>query len=65
MESLIMDQVMSHMIKHNLFSDKQFGFMEGQSTVLQLLIVLNKWTKIMDEGGVIDCIYCNFKKAFD
>ena len=56
---------MSHMKKHKLFSDKQFGFLEGQSTVLQLLIVLDKWTKIMDEGGVIDCIYCDFKKAFD
>ena len=59
MESLISDQVMSHMKKHKLFSDKQFGFLEGRSTVLQLLIVLDKWTKIMDEGGVIDCIYCN------
>ena len=33
--------------------------------MLQLLIVLDKWTKIMDQGGVIDCIYCDFKKAFD
>ena len=56
---------MSHIKKHKLFSDKQFGFLEGQSTVLQLLIVLDKWTKIMDEGGIIDCIYCDFKKAFD
>ena len=47
------------------FSDKQFGFLDGRSTVLQLLIVLDKWTKIMDKGGVIDCIYCDFKRAFD
>ena len=33
--------------------------------MLQLFIVLDKWTKIMDEGGVIDWIYCDFKKAFD
>ena len=29
MESLIPDQVMSHMKNHKLFSDKQFGFLEG------------------------------------
>ena len=29
MESLIRDQVMSHMKKHKLLSDKQFGFLEG------------------------------------
>ena len=29
MESLVRDQVMSHMKKHKLFSDKQFGFLEG------------------------------------
>ena len=56
---------MNHMKKHNLFSNKQFGFLDGRSTVLQLLVVLDKWTRIIDEGGTIDCIYCDFKKAFD
>ena len=53
------------MKKHNLFSDKQFGILDGQFTVLQLLVVLDRWTRIIDEGGSIDCIYCDFKKAFD
>ena len=33
--------------------------------MLQLLVVLDKWTQIIDEGGSLDCIYCDFKKAFD
>ena len=65
MESLIRDKIMNHMKRNKLFSNKQFGFLDGRSTVLQLLVVLDKWTKIIDDGGTIDCIYCDFKKAFD
>ena len=39
------------MEKNNLFSDKQFGFIIGRSTVLQLLHVLNIWIEILDGGG--------------
>ena len=56
---------MKHMKVNGLFSDRQFGFLNGHSTVLQLLVVLDKWTRIIEEGGSIDCIYCDFKKAFD
>jgi hypothetical protein len=37
---------------HTLYSNKQFGFISGSSTVLQLLKVLDRWTKILDEGDV-------------
>lgn len=33
--------------------------------VIQLLIVLDQWTSIIDDGGVIDTIYTDFIKAFD
>ena len=39
--------------------------MHLRSTVLQLLVVLDKWTKIIDEGGTINCVYFDFEKAFD
>ena len=65
LELIIWDQIMKHMRNNNLFSEKQFGFLDGHSIVLQLLVVLDKWTTIIDEGGSIDCIYYNFKKAFD
>ena len=50
---------------NNLFSEKQFGFISGRSTNLQLLHVLNIWTDILDQGGEIEAIYCDFMKAFD
>ena len=44
------------MNKNKLFSKKQFGFLAGRSTTLQLLKVLDEWTEIMDSGGKIDIL---------
>ena len=65
LESIIRDSVIVHMTKNKLFSPKQFGFLSGRSTTLQLLHVLNIWTEILDQGGELDVIYCDFMKAFD
>ena len=65
MESIIRDHVIDHMTTNKLFSNKQFGFISGRSTTLQLLHVLTIWCEILDEGGTIDVIYCDFMKAFD
>ena len=65
MESIIRDAVVKHMTENNLFSQYQFGFISGRSTVLQLLHVLNIWIDILDQGGTLDAIYCDFMKAFD
>ena len=46
-------------------SDKQFGFIKGRSTVLQLIKVLDSWTEALENGGCIDVLYCDFRKAFD
>ena len=65
MESLLREGIMAHMKRHNLLSTKQFGFITGRSTVLQLIQVLDKWTEALDEGHVVDVIYCDFMKEFD
>ena len=53
------------MTSNNLISDRQYGSVKGISTSLQLLKVLEEWTQILDRGGGIDCVYCDFQKAFD
>ncbi len=65
MESILRDRIVEHMMTNNLFSPKQFGFISGRSTVLQLLHVLDIWTEVLDSGGAIDAIYCDYMKAFD
>jgi hypothetical protein len=65
LETIVRESIVNHMQVHKLYSNKQFGFISGRSTVLQLLKVLDRWTEILDEGGCIDVAYCDFMKAFD
>ena len=48
---------------NKILTAKQFGFLRGRSTILQQLKVVDKLT--IDNGGVLDTIYCDFMKAFD
>ena len=65
LERIIRDHLIDHIDKNKLFSDKQYGFIKGRSTTLQLLEVLDKWTEAIDDGLEVDCIYTDFMKAFD
>ena len=65
MESLIRERVLEHLQRHNLICKRQYGFVNGHSTVLQLITVLDEWTAILDEGHAVDIAYCDFMKAFD
>ena len=65
MESIVREEIIEPMTKNNLLSSKQYGFITGRSTTLQLLKVLDLWTEILDMGGQIDVIYMDFMKAFD
>ena len=65
LESVIRDHLMEHFIVNKLFTNKQFGFLKGRSTVTQLLQILDEWTESLESGGRIDVIYTDFEKAFD
>jgi len=42
--------VFTHVINNKIFSNKQFGFIKGRSTILQLLKVMDIWTESMESG---------------
>ena len=50
---------MEHFFTHGFYSDKQYGFIKGRSTMLLLLKIQ------LDLGKQIDVIYTDFEKAFD
>ena len=65
LESIIRDHMLDHMKRNNLLNDRQYGFIAGRSTALQLIKVIDEWTEILDSGGELDVIYMDFMKAFD
>ena len=64
-ESILRDDIIAHMNANGLISKRQFGFLSGRSTILQLLHVMDEWTEILVAGGTIDVCYMDFMKAFD
>ena len=65
LESLIRDAIVDHMIRNDLFSPRQYGFIPGRSTSLQLLKMLDAVTNAIDNNNQVDIIYMDFMKAFD
>ena len=65
LEKIVQDRIIKFMKNEGLFSNRQYGFISGRSTSLQLLKVLDKWTETLDSGHSIDCIYMDYAKAFD
>ena len=65
LEKIVRKHVIDHMVRNDLFTSKQYGFMSGRSTSSQLLNVLDQWTEAIDNGYEIDCIYMDYQKAFD
>jgi len=55
-----------HFIDNYVFINKQFGFIKGRSTVMQLLKVMDRpmWAESFESGGQIDVIYTDLEKAF-
>jgi len=48
-----------------MFTDKQQGFRNKRSTMLELLQVMNQWMEKTDSGECFDVLYLDFIKAFD
>ena len=65
MESLIRDDIVTHLSKNNLIRSSQHGFVPRRSTATNLLEYMETLTKLLDEGHAVDVLYLDFAKAFD
>ena len=54
LESLIRDHIITYLLENDLLSHRQYGFIKGRSTMLQLLHMFDKWTEYLEGGGQID-----------
>ena len=65
LEHIVCTNIMAHLDKHKLLSDRQHAFRKNCSCEIQLITVINDWTKILDAGDQLDTFILDFQKAFD
>nr|CAD2191684.1 unnamed protein product [Meloidogyne enterolobii]CAD2207719.1 unnamed protein product [Meloidogyne enterolobii] len=65
MEMVLNKYIVQFLLDNNLFSKDQYGFIKNRSTTTQLITTLEDWYDAIMGKKNIDCIYIDFKKAFD
>ena len=65
MEAVVRETILTHLKSNSLLLTRQFGFLGGRSTILQLLTFLDKCVYAISRGNVMDIVYLDFQKAFD
>ena len=65
LESIIRDEILSHLRTYELIEKSQHGFLPHKSCVTNLLEFLEVITRLIDEGNNVDVVFLDFSKAFD
>ena len=65
LERIVCSNIMAHLDKYKLLSDRQHAFRKGHSCETQLTTVINGWAKILNNRGQVDTFILDFEKAFD
>ena len=60
LEKVIRDSLIHHLRSNELLSNKQYGFLKGRSAKIQMIRVMDDWTKQLDQGRSVDVIYLDF-----
>ena len=65
LEKIVCATIMSFLTRHNLITSQQHGFVRGRSCQTNIMLCLERWTRILDEGKSVDVAYFDYSKAFD
>lgn len=65
MEKIIVMELTSFLLDNQIISKCQHGFLPGRSTLTNMVLCLDDWTKNFDNNIQTDVIYLDFEKAFD
>ena len=65
LESIIADDMMSHLEHNKLVLDSQHGFRSGRSCLTKLVDFFHDMFSIYDKSRAVDILYLYFRKAFD
>ena len=65
LETLIKDQLRTHLNTYKLSNGSQHGFIKGSSCLANVLEFYEAVSDWVDEGKAVNIVYLDFKKAFD
>ena len=65
LERHICSLISCHLEEFHPFSDTQWGFRAGRSTVTALLSTIHRWLQLLESGKEICAVFLDYKKAFD
>ena len=65
MERVLYKHIYNHLIDNNLIYAKQSGFLNGHSTVYQLIDLFDQMAKSIDSRKNTCIVFCDISKAFD
>ena len=65
LETMLKKHIMSFLMKEQLLSSEQHGFMPRKLTVTQLVKCISHWQWARNSTNITDNIYLDFSKAFD
>ena len=63
LEHIVRSNITAHLDEHKLLSARQHAFRKRHTYETQLIIVINDWAKILDNGGQVDTFILDFEKA--
>ena len=64
-ERVLRERIVRFIEENNLLSNDQYGFRPGRSTILQLLVHIDRVIEILENNKNADVLYLDFAKAFD
>ncbi|XP_049269224.1 uncharacterized protein LOC125757630 [Rhipicephalus sanguineus] len=64
-EHIIASRINEFLKEKSILTTCQHGFRKGCSTITQLVIVIDSFSKALDANGEIDAVFLDFSEAFD
>ena len=65
LEKAVHQQLISYLEKHNLLSDKPFGYRKHKSTEFAVNLFVDDIRKSIDDGKLVGALFVDLSKAFD
>ena len=62
---IIRGSIVQHMPQNDLLSDGQHDFVPGRNCIIQLLLCMEEWTNLLEQGYAFDVVYTDFAKGFE